>query len=105
MATKVSIEERDGALALPEQLGGGRLLMRDIRVAGLLVGDGRDRAMARLFGVPSDQAGLLTLIVALMLAQAIHDKAQRLMRAGGAPSATDGLLSVAFAANPPSGTA
>ena len=86
----VGIEVRDTAPGLGGQVDGGRLLMRDVRVASLLVGDARDRAMARLFGVSRDQAGLLTLVIALMLAQAVHDKVESLLKPGGPPTMSDG---------------
>lgn len=94
-AKSVGIEVRDTAPGLGGQVDGGRLLMRDVRVASLLVGDARDRAMARLFGVSKDQAGLLTLVVALMLAQAVHDKVESLLKPGGPPTVSDGMLAAA----------
>jgi hypothetical protein len=84
-----------GALRLADEFGGARLLLSDMRTAFLLVNHARHRTIARLFGVSSDQANLLTLVAALTLAEAVHEKVERLLSAPSVPSLGDGLLASA----------
>jgi hypothetical protein len=85
-------EELVAALGLSEEFGGGRLLVSDVRVAFLLINRARHLAIARLFGVPRDQANLVTLIAVMVLAERAHEKAHRLIGGPSLPSAGDGLL-------------
>jgi hypothetical protein len=84
-----------GTLRLAEEFGGARLLLSDMWTAFLLIDHARHRTIARLFGVPRDQANLLTLVAVLTLADAIHDKAQRLLGGPPVPPLGDGLLGAA----------
>ena len=73
---------KEGAAAaqLPVESGGSRLLVTDFRVASLLLNEARYRTFERLFGIPRNQANLATLIAAVVLAEAAHDKLERLRR-------------------------
>jgi hypothetical protein len=75
-----------------EELGGARLLASDVRVASLLANEARHRAIDRVFGVPREQANLLTLIVLGLLLHATHDKIDQLLRGPGPPTRTDAAL-------------
>lgn len=80
------------ALRRLEDTGGARLLVSDMRVAFLLLNEARYRTIQRLFGVSRDQVNLTTAIAALVLAGAVHDRAEQMLNAPGAPSATDAAL-------------
>jgi hypothetical protein len=71
-----------------EEFSSARLFASDIRAAFLLFNETRCRAIERVFGVRKDQVNLMTLIAALMLAQAAHRKTEQLR--GGLPSPTRG---------------
>ena len=77
--------------------GGADQLLADARVAALLAGEARDRAMARLLGVSKDQAGLAGLIVLLLAGQAVYGAGKRALAPGGPPTAADGMLMAATA--------
>lgn len=72
--------------------GGAKLLVRDVRVATLLLREGRNRACARLFGVSSDESAIVTLIALATLAHAVHGKVHDVIGASSAPSTGDTLL-------------
>jgi hypothetical protein len=69
--------------------GGSRLLFTDARVVFLLLGEARRRFAARLFGVPLDQTGLVTIIALGTLAKALHDRAAQLASVPAVPSFGD----------------
>jgi hypothetical protein len=75
-----------------QELGPTRLLLSDLRVAWLLLDHARGRMIERLFGVADDQSMLVTIIALLVLAEAAHDRAQRMLSAPGAPTPGDLLL-------------
>ena len=85
------------ALAPRHAPGGADELFADARVAALLAGEARDRAMARLLGVSKDQAGLAGLIVLLLAGQAVYGAGKRMLAPGGPPTAADGMLMAATA--------
>jgi hypothetical protein len=66
--------------------GGARLLLTDARVVSLLLGAARRRAAARMFGVPLDKTGLVTVIALGALAQALRDKAAPALKGPALPS-------------------
>ena len=80
------------APSLSEEFGGSRLLVSDLRLAFTLANHARYRAIARLFGIGPDQANLLTLVLALTLADAAPAKVKQLLLGLPHPSAGDGLL-------------
>lgn len=80
---------------LAEEFGGGRLLLSDMRLAFLLMNDARNRAAARLFAVPQEQANLVTLVAVAMLAETGHRKLQRLLNVPSVPSSGEGLMAAA----------
>jgi hypothetical protein len=87
------VEAEDvAALRLAEEFGDARLLLSDLRVACLLINHARHRTIARLFGVPRDQANLLTLVAVMTLAGAVNDRIQTMLRGPSVPSLGDGLL-------------
>lgn len=79
----------------PEEFGGARLLLSDIRAAFLLANEARYRAIERVLGVPRDRANLVTVIALGMLLQATHEKTEQLLRGPGAPTRTDAVLGAA----------
>jgi hypothetical protein len=89
--------QRAAVRASPElaEAPGANLLLSDLRVAYLLLNELRYRSVGRVFGLSRDQANVLTAVILLMLAQAVHDNTVRLLGAPGAPSAHGTLLSAA----------
>jgi hypothetical protein len=75
--------------------GGARLLLTDARVVFLLLGEARRRFAARLFGVPMDQTGLVTVIALGTLAKALHHKAAQLASVPDVPSLGDAMIGAA----------
>ena len=57
-----------------------------------MVNDARYRTIERLFGVPREQSNLVTLIALAVLAEAAHDKAERVLRGPGGPTRTETAL-------------
>ena len=78
-----------------EELSGARLLLRDIRIAFLLANEARYRTTERAFGVPRDQANLVTFAALLLLLEAAHDKTEELLRGPGPPTRADAVLGAA----------
>lgn len=85
------------ALTLGEEFGGGRLLLSDMRLAFLLTNQARLRTIARLFGIPPDQANLLTLVGAITLATAAQARVQRLLKGPPLPTMGGGLWAGSWA--------
>jgi hypothetical protein len=79
-------------LDLAQEFGGGQLLLSDFRVAFILANHARRQALERLFGVLPDQDTLLTLVLAMTLAQATHLRAQRWLKEPSIPAGVDGML-------------
>jgi hypothetical protein len=79
-----------------DQPGGARLLRSDVRVGWLLLDEARFRSIERVFGVPRDQAFLLTLVGIGTLAEAARRKAARLVSVPGAPSLAHTVISAAM---------
>jgi hypothetical protein len=65
---------------------GAALLLTDLRVALLLLNNGRYRVMRRYLGVTPDQANLLSLVLVLMVAESVSGTAGRVRAA--APQAS-----------------
>ena len=80
------------ALSRIEELGGASLLRSDLRVALLLANEARYRTIERVFGVPRDQANLVTLIGAVTLAAAVHDKVKLMITGPGGPTRGEALI-------------
>ena len=80
------------ALSRREDLGGARLLLSDLRTAFLLANEARYRTIERVFGVPRDQANLVTLIGAVTLAAAVRDKVELMVTGPGGPTRGDALI-------------
>ena len=80
---------------ISEDFSGARLFVSDTRIAFLLLNEARYRAMARLFGLPRDQANLATVILALVLAETVHERTQRMLSAPAPPAGADVLLGAA----------
>jgi hypothetical protein len=80
------VEQQTDALNGDWGTGGARLLLTDARVVSLLLDDARRRAVARMFGVPLDKTGLVTVIAVGTLAQALHDKAAPVLAGPALPS-------------------
>jgi hypothetical protein len=80
-----------------EEPSGGALFPSDPRAVFVLLNEGRYLAIQGLFGVSRNQVNVMTVIAALMLAEAAHAKTERLRgRLGGATRSdvllADGLL-------------
>jgi hypothetical protein len=71
---------------------GAKLLARDVRIATMLLREGRNRACARLFGVRADDSAIVTLIALVLLARAAQSKVHDVIAAPGAPTARDTLI-------------
>lgn len=69
---------RESAPDQTEGAGGIRLLLSDVRVAGLVLNEARYRALEQLLGVSRDQANAATFVMVLMLAESLHEKGTRL---------------------------
>jgi hypothetical protein len=63
-----------------------------MRVASLLLREGRDRACARLFGVSGDDSGIVTMIALAALAVAVHQKGHDVVTTRGGLRASDTLI-------------
>lgn len=96
IAAMESRPEQAGTLEEAEGTGGIRLLLADVRVAGMVLNEARYRTLERLLGVPRDQANLATAVVVLMLADVAHEKGKRLLRGPRLPSVGDSALGVAI---------
>ncbi len=86
------VEQKSGAMNGDWGTGGAKLLLTDGRVVFLLLGEARRRTMARIFGVPEDKTGLVTVIAAGVLARALHDRVAGAVTVPGVP----GLGSAVF---------
>jgi hypothetical protein len=75
-----------------EAADGRKLLFGDARVAFLLLNEARYRTLERLFGVGKDQANAATLVVGLVLADALREPAARMLRGPGFPSFGDASI-------------
>jgi len=74
-------------------VGGARLLLVDVGVRSLLMGEGRQRVLTRVFGVPrEDQSFLATVILIGAGATVLRGFAPRLPRVSGADAAMGGSL-------------
>ena len=69
--------------------GGTGLLITDARVGALVLSEERRRLMARMFGVPHDATGLVTLIAIGLLAHAMREEAARALARAALPSLGD----------------
>lgn len=69
------VEQKGRAMNGDSGADGANLLLTDARVAFRLLDEARRRAMVRMFGVPADKTGLVTVVAAGVLARALHDKA------------------------------
>jgi hypothetical protein len=90
--------ERVGAQPSPPQpepaatvrganVGGGRLLVSDIRVGFMVLNEARYRTFERLFGVQRDEANLLTAVALLTAAEAAHERIEQMLSGPAWPSA------------------
>jgi hypothetical protein len=68
-----------------KDFSGARLLVSDIRVAGLLLNHARLRALERYLGVPEEQANLATMVMVLVLAESLQDHSARTVQAIRSP--------------------
>jgi hypothetical protein len=75
-----------------EAAEGRKLLFADARVAFLLLNEARYRTLERLFGVGKDQANAATLVVGLVLADALREQAARMLRGPALPSFGDASI-------------
>jgi hypothetical protein len=78
---------------------GGRLLVSDERVVLLLLGEARDQAAERMFGVSRDKSFLVTMIALGMLASAVQSQAEKIAESfkGPNPSVGDAVVATAMA--------
>lgn len=81
---------------LPQHLvpesGGAQILASDLRIALLLINEGRYWALGRVFGCTRQQTNLVTLVGTLMVAQGLSDRWRRLMSGPKAPPLEDDLF-------------
>ncbi len=76
-----------------EHVGGARMAITDAIIALLLLEEGRDRILARVFGVSRDQSFLVTLIAIGVAAQALRGKTEAIRSSG--PSVADAAIGAA----------
>jgi hypothetical protein len=74
---------------------GIRLLLADVRVAGLLLNETRYRALEAI-GVRRDDANFATVIIALMLAETLEENRKRLLAQPTMPPLSDSTMGLAF---------
>ncbi len=77
-------------------LSGVKLLVADTRMTLMLLNEARGRTMERVFGVPRDQSGLLTIIALAAVAEAFRTRTNQARSAAKPPSVSDSLLGVAL---------
>jgi len=77
-------------------LSGVKLLVADTRMTIMLLNEARRRTMERVFGVPKDQSGLLTIIALAAAVEALRTRTNQARSAAKPPSASDSLLGVAL---------
>jgi hypothetical protein len=82
------LRPREGA----EERGGPQLFPSDPRAAFVLLNEARYLAIQGVFGVRRDQVNLMTVIAALTLAEAAHQRAERLRRGLRGPTRGDAVL-------------
>jgi hypothetical protein len=85
-----------GVTSIKRQPEGATLLRRDLGMAFELGNEARYRVVERLFGVPREQANIITLIALGMLAQRAHARTRRLLRPR-TPNSGDTLLGAGVA--------
>ena len=86
----------EALLAAPvraDPAGGTAMLVVDLWSTLMLLNEARYRTVERVFGVPRDQVNLTTAIVALVLAQRMQTRAERLKPSRG-PSVADFAIGV-----------
>ena len=66
--------------------------MTDARMASLLVNDARRRAVVRFFGVPPEQANLVTAVALLVIADAAHDRVRGMVTGSRGPTLGESAL-------------
>lgn len=95
-AVRVSVAE-PAAGPLPGEWGSGgaSLLLRDATSLFLMLSEGRRRLIMRMFAVPEDQVGLVTLVAFLVLAQFVQNTAARVTTAPAVPASGDTALAIA----------
>jgi hypothetical protein len=84
---------------------GRTLFLADVRTAYLMVNEARYRAVQGMFRVPRDQVNIITVIVALVLADGLRDRVQRWMKPITGPSVVESLLGAAVMSEVLSGVA
>ena len=73
-------------------VGSGQLFLNDSRLALTVLNQVRYLALNRIFGVPREQANLLTFVIALGAADAAYQTGRRIVRAPFPFSGTDATL-------------
>jgi hypothetical protein len=102
MLRSMAASERAAASAGPGP-GGSRglnLLLADMRVTYLVLNEFRYRALDHLFGSKREQANLLTLVAASLVARGMHDRtatAARVVKPRRLPTPLEAVLLVAGA--------
>ena len=89
----MAVTQRNGTSASPAHgLGGASLLLSDARLALMFANEARYRTLARVFGIPRDQANVATLIAGLLALEGAHSASKAMLRPGPTPTAADGML-------------
>jgi hypothetical protein len=86
------VEQKGSAMNGDWGTGGAKLLLTDGRVVFLLLGEARRRTIARMFGVPADKTGLVTVVAAGVLARALHDRAAGAVKVPRVPAVGSALF-------------
>ena len=74
------------------EFGGFRLLLSDLRTAWILLAEADYRCLAKIFGVRRDQTTMVTLIGAMMLAEAVRTGVAKAFEGVARPSLKDAAL-------------
>ena len=88
----ISAGQRDVGQNPAVDPGGARLLLGDVGIAALLLNEARRRVASRMFGVSEDQALLVTLVAAGLLAGGARNRAARVASVPSTPSLGDSVL-------------
>lgn len=87
-----AIEQRSGGSSVRES-GGGQVLAGDLRIAFLLINEGRHQLLKSVFGCTREQANLVTLVGAGIVAHSVNRRWHRLM-SGPMPPLGDDMFAV-----------
>lgn len=87
-----AVQQQSGGSSVRES-GGGQVLAGDLRIAFLVINEGRHKLLHSVFGCTRQEANLVTLIGAGMVAHSVNRRLRRLI-SGPMPPPGDNMLAV-----------